>query len=146
MGRPAMSLDWLSSTRAYFFAFSGSAVRAASRAAKAGCSVFTSRMRLAFSPISGWATAKYRSISKLTPSPLVRHTGWVFSFREARTSSTSSPRVSLMKAKASWASWSASLASGTSSNPRSPSTAERNSLSLYCRRISTRSWSGWSVR
>ena len=34
-----------------------------------------------FIPISGWMAEKYRSISKLMPSPEVRHTGWVFSFR-----------------------------------------------------------------
>lgn len=38
MGSPAISLAWFISTWAYFFAFSGSLARAASRAVKAGWS------------------------------------------------------------------------------------------------------------
>ena len=56
-------------------------------------------MRLAFSPSSGCTAVKYFSISKVTPSPLVRHTGWVFSLVDAFTVSTRSPKTSLMKPK-----------------------------------------------
>ena len=58
-------------------------------------------MRLAFMFRSGCTAVKYFSISKVMPSPLDRHTGWVFSLVLTLTSVTLSPRASLMKVKAS---------------------------------------------